>query len=101
MGQIGTQKALFGALQARCRKSLKKHSVGHFKAQAPGHSCESRPGSQEKRQDSADLGVAGGVPKLTMNTVRFEIIIFLNSHDFLDGNWESMEMKGRLRTPRR
>ena len=25
----------------------------------------------------------------------------INSNDFLDGNWESMEMKGRLRGPRR
>ena len=25
----------------------------------------------------------------------------INSNDFQDGNWESMEMKGRLRTPRR
>ena len=24
-----------------------------------------------------------------------------NSNDFLDGNWESMEIKGRLRAPRR
>ena len=25
----------------------------------------------------------------------------INSNDFLDGNWESMEMKGRLGAPRR
>ena len=25
----------------------------------------------------------------------------IHSNDFLDGNWESMEMKGRLRGPRR
>ena len=25
----------------------------------------------------------------------------INSNDFLDGNWESMEIKGRLRGPRR
>ena len=25
----------------------------------------------------------------------------INSNDFQDGNWESMEMKGWLRTPRR
>ena len=25
----------------------------------------------------------------------------INSNDFQDGNWESMEMKGSLRTPRR
>ena len=25
----------------------------------------------------------------------------INPNDFLDGNWESMEMKGRLRGPRR
>ena len=29
-----TQKALFGALRARCPKTLKKQSVGHFPAQA-------------------------------------------------------------------
>ena len=55
-----TQKTLFGALRARCRKSLKKRSMGHFQTRAPGHSCEWRPGSQENRQDSANLG-GGGV----------------------------------------
>ena len=34
----------FGALHARCPKPLKKHSVGHFPARAPGHSCEWWPG---------------------------------------------------------
>ena len=41
-----TQKALFGALRGRCPKSLKKHSVGHFPARAPEHSCKRQPGSQ-------------------------------------------------------
>ena len=41
-----TQKALFGALRGRCPKLLKKHSVGHFQARAPEHSCKWRPGSQ-------------------------------------------------------
>ena len=41
-----TRKALFGALRARCPKSLKKHSVGHFQARGPGHSCKWRLGSQ-------------------------------------------------------
>ena len=39
---ILTQQGLFGALQARCLNALKKHSVGHFAAQAPGHSCKFR-----------------------------------------------------------
>ena len=40
-----TQKALFGALRARCSKALKKQ----FPARAPGHSCKWRPGSQPIR----------------------------------------------------
>ena len=43
-----TQKALFGALRGRRPKLLKKHSVGHFQARAPEHSCKWRPGSQTK-----------------------------------------------------
>ena len=41
-----TQKALFGALRAMCPKALTKHSVGHFPARGPGHSCKWRLGSQ-------------------------------------------------------
>ena len=41
-----TQKALFGALRGRCPKLPKKHSVGHFQAQAPEHACKWRAGSQ-------------------------------------------------------
>ena len=41
-------KALFGALRGKCPKSLEKHSVGHFQARAPEHSCKWRPGSQSK-----------------------------------------------------
>ena len=33
----------------RCPKALEKHSVGHFSAQAPGHSRKWRQGSQGKR----------------------------------------------------
>ena len=40
-----TQKGLFGALGARCPKTLKKHSGGHFPARAPEHSCKWRMGS--------------------------------------------------------
>ena len=36
----------FWALRGRCPKLLKKHSVGHFQAQAPKHSCKWRQGSQ-------------------------------------------------------
>ena len=43
-----TQKTLFGALRARCPKALKKHSVGHFPAWSPGHSCKWRLGSKDK-----------------------------------------------------
>ena len=39
---------LFWALRASCQKALKKPSVGHFRARAPGHSCKWRPGSQPK-----------------------------------------------------
>ena len=39
-----TQKALFGALRGNCPKALKKHSVGHFPARGPEHSCKWRPG---------------------------------------------------------
>ena len=38
-----TQKALFAALQGSFPKLLKKHSVGHFQARAPEHSCKWRP----------------------------------------------------------
>ena len=38
-----TQKALFGALGARCPKTAKKHSGGHFPVRAPEHSCKWRP----------------------------------------------------------
>ena len=41
-----TRKALFGALGARCPKTLKKHSGGHFRARAPEHSCKWRLGFQ-------------------------------------------------------
>ena len=44
--QKATRKALFRALRGRCPKLLKKHSVGHFQARAPEHSCKWRPGSQ-------------------------------------------------------
>ena len=43
-----TQKTLFGALRARLPKALGKHSLGHFPARAPEHSCKWRPGSQCK-----------------------------------------------------
>ena len=36
----------FGALGARCPKTLKKHSGGHFPARAPEHSCKWRLGLQ-------------------------------------------------------
>ena len=42
-----TRQALFGALRGKCPKALEKHSVGHFPAWAPEHSCKRRPGSQE------------------------------------------------------
>ena len=42
-----TQKALFGALGARCPKALKSTLWGTFRP-APGHSCKWRPGSQHK-----------------------------------------------------
>ena len=37
-----TRKALFGALRGRWPKLLKKHSMGHFQARAPEHSCRDR-----------------------------------------------------------
>ena len=76
-----------------------------------------RPGVLSKVQ-MLTLVLGVGVSSLLPSTVMFEIITFLiqkhfqngngngnfekiNSNDFLDGNWESMEMKGRLRGPRR
>ena len=44
-GPKSTRKALFGALRGRCPKLLKRHSMGHFQARAPQHSCKWRPGS--------------------------------------------------------
>ena len=39
-------KSSLGALRGKCPKALEKHSVGHFPARAPQHSCKWRPGSQ-------------------------------------------------------
>ena len=40
------KKTLLGALRGNRAKSLKKHSVGHFQARGPRHSCKWRLGSQ-------------------------------------------------------
>ena len=40
------KSTLWGALRARCPRTLKKHSVAHFPAWAAGHSCKWRLGSQ-------------------------------------------------------
>ena len=44
-------KTLFGALQVRGPKALKKHSAGHSPARAPGHSCKWWPGSQLQEEN--------------------------------------------------
>ena len=47
-------RALFGALRARCLKSLEKHSLGHLPAWALWHSCGWRPGTQSC---DTDIGI--------------------------------------------
>ena len=39
-------KSTLRGTPGRCPELSKKHSVGHFQAQAPEHSCKWRPGSQ-------------------------------------------------------
>ena len=56
-----TQKALLEALRGRCPKLPKKHSVGHFQARAPEHSCKWRPGSQVSLSLSLSLSLAASV----------------------------------------
>ena len=69
-------------LRARCPKALKKHSVGHFPARAPGHSCKWQPGSRDFAK-----GVAGTVSLPISSFLPFfflflPFLLFFSGSDF-------------------
>ena len=72
LGTFGVKKlqqALFGAIGARRPKALKKHSVGHFPARAPGHSRKWRPGSQGFLRKICGFLREPALPKCSVRTV--------------------------------
>ena len=76
----------FWAPGSECPKALNKHSVGHFPAQAHGHSCKWRLGSQTFRRWPMGSPVNGGWDRklslsyLGVNSGRFANGYFRNGH---------------------